>query len=642
MKDNQQPITGLGEGDIGTVVFLCGDPARVDKIASGWKDLRVVCDVREYRVATGTRDGVTLTAASTGIGGPSTAIMVEELAKIGAKVLIRIGNSGAVADEVKLGDYVISTAAIRDDGTSKSYVRPDFPAVADYRVVSALVDAAAKQDTKHHTGITWSVDAFYARNKALGGDGGLASMSFAGYEQAGMNEQLTDAKRAGVKNIEMESSTIFTLASLFGLQAGCICTVSDRAPWPGPGQDMIELGRNIDGAIAVAVDAGLALAKDETSPKGGSSASTPGAVLGGVASAGSAVGSTVSSTAGSTAAGAIGAIGAAGAVVGAGIGAASGAVSDAKKADAAVINVDLPTLDIETPSVDVETPSLDIKTPTVGFDTPTVGIGVGSEELDGAAKTTPSTVPDSSSPPEPILPTIIKEATPAPSGDVSKIPSIFGSDPAPTVSVPDISRPEPIDIKPVEVPKPIVIDPIEPPKPIDPIEPIEPLAPIEPALGASTDAGGLSGGSLAAAGAAGAAAIGIGITGAKNAIGDAADSAAGAIGGLGDTLTDGSVKTANTLTWDPVVAMYQGRVVVDFYTPTCGPCRQMAPLFEEMARDNKDIRFVKVDASESYDLAAKFAIQSVPTFIVFERGHKIAQTTGANADKAAFMRWVKS
>lgn len=642
MKKDQQPITGLGAGDIGPVVFLCGDPARVDKIASNWEDLRVVCDVREYRVATGTRDGITLTAASTGIGGPSTAVIVEELAKLGAKILIRIGNSGAIADDVKLGDYVISTGAIRDDGTSKSYVRPDYPAVADYRVVSALVAAAEKHDTDHHTGITWSVDAFYARNKALGGNGGLASMSFAGYEQAGMNEQLTDAKRAGVKNIEMESSTIFTLASLFGLQAGCICTVSDRAPWPGPGQDMIELGRNIDGAIAVAVDAGLALTKKETkelsgtskgSAKGGtlSTASTAStaknAVLGGVASAGSTVGAAGAAT-----------IGTVGAVVGAGIGAASGATVGAKDADGATIDIETPSVDIKTPTVDIKTPTVDIESPTVDSKTPSVDIETASgasAKSDVAAPYMPATVPNPLPPREPVpnAPSIIKEAAPIADAKTSKIPSIFGSDAAPTASVPEVSRPEPIDTKPIVIPKPITIDPIEPPKPI------------EPSVSAASDSGSGLGGALAAAGAAGAAgaaAIGIGITGAKNAIGDATDSAASAIGSFGQALTDGTVKTANALSWDPVVALYQGRVVVDFYTPTCGPCRQMAPLFEEMALDNKDIKFAKIDASENYDLAAKFGIQSVPTFIVFEKGHKIAQTTGANADKAAFMRWVRS
>ena len=114
-------------------------------------------------------------------------------------------------------------------------MRPEFPAVAHYEVVTALVDAAQATGHPFHTGITWSIDAFYARNKVLGPDGELVSMSCGGFEQSWMNDLVLDQKRAGVLNVEMESSTVLTLASLFGLRAGCICTVSDRTPWPGPG-----------------------------------------------------------------------------------------------------------------------------------------------------------------------------------------------------------------------------------------------------------------------------------------------------------------------------------------------------------------------------------------------------------------------
>ena len=261
MKENQQPITGLGAGETAAHVFLCGDPARVPKISDKWDRVREVCSVREYVVHTGSVDGVEMTAASTGIGGPSTAVILEELIKLGAAVVIRVGNSGALHEDVALGDYVVTTGSIRDDGTSRSYVRNDYPAVADYRVVSALMQAAESSETPVHAGVTWSVDAFYARNKVLTPDGGLGSMCADGFEQSGMNEDLLDVKRTGALNIEMESATILTLCSLFGVQGGCICTVSDRAPWPGPGQDMISLDRNIRGAIEVAVTAMLNLAQ---------------------------------------------------------------------------------------------------------------------------------------------------------------------------------------------------------------------------------------------------------------------------------------------------------------------------------------------------------------------------------------------
>lgn len=260
MKTNAQPITGLGDGDVAPYVFLCGDPERVPKISALWDASREVCRIREYVVHTGEKAGVSLTAASTGIGGPSTAVILEELAKLGAHTFIRIGNSGALADEVELGDYVISTASIRDEGTTHGYVRSTYPASAHYEVTSALVAAAREQSQRWHAGMTWSTDAFYARNKVRGEGGAMISMSFGGYEQSGMNELVRDMQRARVLNIEMESSTIFTLCNLFGLRAGCICTVSDRTPWPGPGQDSISLGRNIDGAIAIALDAMVKLA----------------------------------------------------------------------------------------------------------------------------------------------------------------------------------------------------------------------------------------------------------------------------------------------------------------------------------------------------------------------------------------------
>ena len=259
MKRNIQPITGCGEGDITPFVFLCGDPARVPRIAASWNNTKEVCQVREYLIMTGERDGILLTAASTGMGGPSTAILVEELAKLGAKAFIRVGNSGALADSVSIGDYVITTGAVRDDGTSRSYVVPQYPAVSHYEIVNALVESAKKQGEKFHVGITWSLDGFYARNKVVTSEGTIGSMSYEGYSQHWMNDLLLDLKRAGVKNCEMEAGTLLTLASLFGLKAGCICTVSDRTPWPGPTSESMDLDRNMGGCIEIATRAMVTL-----------------------------------------------------------------------------------------------------------------------------------------------------------------------------------------------------------------------------------------------------------------------------------------------------------------------------------------------------------------------------------------------
>jgi uridine phosphorylase len=259
-KKNAQIITGLGEGEVAPYVFLPGDPGRVPRMSAGWDRFEEVCRVREYVVHTGEKDGVRLTAASTGIGAPSTAILVEELAKLGAHTLIRVGNSGAIADHIELGDYIVSTGAVRDDGTTRTYVDPGYPAVAHYEVVGALVEAARAAGARCHTGLSVSTDGFYARNKVTGPDGSLRPMSFGGYEQGWMNAFCADWKRARVLNVEMEASTIFTLAGLFGLRAGAICTVSDRTPWSAPGQDALALDRNIAGAIDIALRAALALA----------------------------------------------------------------------------------------------------------------------------------------------------------------------------------------------------------------------------------------------------------------------------------------------------------------------------------------------------------------------------------------------
>ncbi len=254
-----QPITGLREGDVGENVFVCGDPSRVARIAAGWSNTREVCSLREYRIVVGERDGVRLAAASTGIGAPSTAILVEELAKVGGRRFIRVGNSGGLAPGLELGDLVITTGAVRDDGTSRSYVAPEYPAVASHEVVSALVDAARARGVPFQTGITWSIDAFYARNAVLGEGGAIEPMSFGDYRAPGLAERIEQLRAARVQNIEMESGVLLTLATLFGLRAGCICVVSDRAPWPGPAE--LDIDKNMDACIAVATDAMLQLAK---------------------------------------------------------------------------------------------------------------------------------------------------------------------------------------------------------------------------------------------------------------------------------------------------------------------------------------------------------------------------------------------
>ncbi len=253
-----QPITGCRPGQIADYVFLCGDPARVARIAADWKNVEEVCAVREYRIVTGEVGGLRVSAGSTGIGAPSTAVLVEELAKLGAQTLIRIGNSGGLSPKLELGDLVVTTGAVRDDGTSRSYVTVEYPAVADYAIVTALLEAARHHGHRAHAGVTWSLDAFYARNARVDEKGELHSMSVGGYWPSHFETRIRDMQAARVLNCEMESGALLTLAGLFGLRAGCICVVSDRTPWPGPAE--IDLDRNMEGCIEVARTAMLAIA----------------------------------------------------------------------------------------------------------------------------------------------------------------------------------------------------------------------------------------------------------------------------------------------------------------------------------------------------------------------------------------------
>ncbi|MCU0852675.1 MAG: nucleoside phosphorylase [Thermoplasmata archaeon] len=250
---SKQLITELDEGQVAKYVFLCGEPERVPKIASMLGNPRKVAQKREFWVHAGTLEGVPVTVASTGIGGPSTAILIEELANLGADTLIRVGTSGGISDGLEKGDFVIATGAIKADGTTKSYAWPEYPALASHEAVLALISAAKKARARFDVGIGFSVDGFYSENKVMK-DGRLAPMSQSGYMPSFMTDRLADVKKMGAKFIEMENGTIFTLSSLFGLRAGAICAVSDVVPWH-PTEKIIDAEKNMSDCIAVGIDA---------------------------------------------------------------------------------------------------------------------------------------------------------------------------------------------------------------------------------------------------------------------------------------------------------------------------------------------------------------------------------------------------
>jgi len=206
----------VGPEDVAGPVLLPGDPERIPTIAEAWDDHEAVASHREYRTVRGSYAGDPVTCTSTGIGSPSAAIAVEELARAGAETLVRVGSCGAIQPEASVGDLVITTGAVRQEGTSDEYVRPDYPAGADREVVTALVTACEELGYDYHVGVTCSTDSFYA---------GQARPGFEGFEAAGSRAMLEELREAGVLNYEMEAAAILTLASVYGLRAGAVCAV---------------------------------------------------------------------------------------------------------------------------------------------------------------------------------------------------------------------------------------------------------------------------------------------------------------------------------------------------------------------------------------------------------------------------------
>lgn len=206
----------VAPGDVSRYVLLPGDPERTDIIAGLWDRARLVAHHREYRTWTGIYKGVEISVTSTGIGGPSTAIAVEELLRVGSDTFIRVGTMGGIQEDLRPGTLVIAVGAVRMEGTSGQYAPDGFPAVASYDVVSALVEAAERLGVDYRVGIVASTDSFYL---------GQGRPGFRGYMNSRASMVLQDLKSAGVLGFEMEAATLFTLSQIYGARAGCICSV---------------------------------------------------------------------------------------------------------------------------------------------------------------------------------------------------------------------------------------------------------------------------------------------------------------------------------------------------------------------------------------------------------------------------------
>ena len=212
--DGLQYHIGLKEGDVGEYVILPGDPKRCEKIAKYFDDAKLVADRREFTTYTGYLNGVKVSVTSTGIGGPSASIAMEELVKVGAKYFIRVGTCGGMDLDVKSGDLVVATGAIRMEGTSKEYAPREFPAVANYDIVTALINSAKKLDLPYHVGVVECKDSFYGQHSP---------------ELMPVNYELQNKWNAWLKlgclASEMESAALFIVASYLKVKVGSIFLV---------------------------------------------------------------------------------------------------------------------------------------------------------------------------------------------------------------------------------------------------------------------------------------------------------------------------------------------------------------------------------------------------------------------------------
>lgn len=203
----------LDDGESAPYVLLPGDPGRVESIAAVWDSADKIAHNREYVTYRGVYKGTPISCTSTGIGGASTAIAMEELARVGAKVFLRVGTCGAFQPQIKDGDMVIFDSAARYDGASRTYAPLNFPAVADHEVLQACIQAAEALKIRYHVGCTRSHDGLYARHPE-------EDASFGGYWQSSWKDHYRDLERMNILSAEMEAGIVLTLGRLFKLRAG--------------------------------------------------------------------------------------------------------------------------------------------------------------------------------------------------------------------------------------------------------------------------------------------------------------------------------------------------------------------------------------------------------------------------------------
>lgn len=248
-----EPLYHVGFGDIegAKYVILPGDPGRVEKIAAYLDNPRFFNRNREYTTWIGELESQPVLVMSTGMGGPSTAIAVEELVQCGIDTCIRIGTCGGMAEKVVGGDLVIANGAIRQEGTSREYVPIEFPAISDLTVTNALVQAAKNLNATWHVGVVQCKDSFYGQHSP-----DRMPVSFE------LNNKWQAWIRAGCLASEMESAALYTVAHTLGIRAGCVLSVVWNQERAAKGLSN-EKNHDTDLAIRAAVEAVRLLIRNE-------------------------------------------------------------------------------------------------------------------------------------------------------------------------------------------------------------------------------------------------------------------------------------------------------------------------------------------------------------------------------------------
>lgn len=210
---------GVTQADLNgaTLAIIPGDPARVQKIAELMDNPVFLASHREYKLYRAELDGHSVVVCSTGIGGPSTSIAVEELAQLGVRSFLRVGTTGAIQPHINVGDMIVTTGSVRLDGASLHFAPIEFPAVPDFDVALAMKQAVEESGAVVHMGVTASSDTFYPGQERYDTFTGRVVRRFQG--------SMKEWQEMGVLNFEMESATLLTMCASSGLKAGCVAGV---------------------------------------------------------------------------------------------------------------------------------------------------------------------------------------------------------------------------------------------------------------------------------------------------------------------------------------------------------------------------------------------------------------------------------